>query len=116
MTQLPVADSKSQGAEERLQPGMDGSRVEKGEAMAKDKKNGKLKGKDYAEKLSAGDKEKIFQKYETTGRRAVGQETGSGIGLAFCTAAAHAMKGRVWVEDRPGGGSRFILEFPFQLA
>jgi two-component system sensor histidine kinase/response regulator len=59
------------------------------------------------------EKGKIFQKYETTGRKTAGGDTGTGIGLAFCAAASEAMKGKVWVEDRPGGGSRFILEFPF---
>lgn len=58
------------------------------------------------------DKERIFEKYTTTGRKGLQLESGSGVGLTFCRVAAQAMKGKVWVEDRPGGGSFFILEVP----
>jgi signal transduction histidine kinase len=55
-------------------------------------------------------KQKIFEKYTTTGRSTALTDTGSGLGLTFCRMAAEALKGRVWVEDRPGGGSVFALE------
>lgn len=55
-------------------------------------------------------KKTIFEKFMTTKRGAL--DTGSGIGLSFCRAAADALKGKVWVEDRQGGGSHFHLEFP----
>ena len=56
-------------------------------------------------------KERIFEKYTSfTKRKPALEETGTGIGLAFCRLAAQALGGRVWVEDRPGGGSLFILE------
>ncbi len=59
------------------------------------------------------DKQAIFEKYKSSRPRADGlAEAGSGIGLSFCKLAAEAMKGRVWVEDRPGGGSVFSLEVP----
>jgi signal transduction histidine kinase len=58
------------------------------------------------------EKTRIFEKYNTSNRKEASLETGTGLGLAFCTAAAKALKGRVWVEDRPGGGSRFIIESP----
>ncbi len=60
------------------------------------------------------EKEKIFEKFVTKGKTATGMEaeSGTGIGLTFCRLAAEAMKGRVWVEDRPGGGSVFHFEFP----
>ncbi len=58
------------------------------------------------------EKKRIFEKYTTSGRKDAGVETGSGIGLSFCHAAVAAHKGRIWVEDRPGGGSRFIVELP----
>ena len=60
------------------------------------------------------EKQKIFDKYSTTGRKEAPEETGTGIGLAFCRVATQALKGRIWVEDREGGGARFILELPFQ--
>ena len=56
-------------------------------------------------------KKAIFDKFTTTKRQGGGIENrGSGIGLAFCNKAAAALGGRVWVEDRPGGGSCFIVE------
>jgi two-component system sensor histidine kinase/response regulator len=60
------------------------------------------------------DKQKIFEKYTTTGRARAWTDTGSGLGLAFCRLAAQAIKGRVWVENRAGGGSLFVLEAPAQ--
>jgi two-component system sensor histidine kinase MtrB len=34
---------------------------------------------------------------------------GTGLGLALVSEHAHVMGGEVWVEDRPGGGSRFVV-------
>lgn len=56
-------------------------------------------------------KQVIFEKFATI-ERGPSLETGSGIGLTFCRAAAQALGGRIWVEDREGGGSHFHLEFP----
>lgn len=58
------------------------------------------------------DKERIFDKYVTSGRKGPALDTGSGVGLAFCREAVAAHKGKIWVEDRPGGGSRFFVELP----
>lgn len=58
------------------------------------------------------ERERIFEKYTTTGRKVLSMEAGSGVGLTFCRLASQALKGKVWVEDRPGGGSLFILEYP----
>ncbi|MBI4376014.1 MAG: response regulator [Elusimicrobia bacterium] len=56
------------------------------------------------------EKTNIFEKYVTTKKS--DEDSGSGIGLTFCRIATQALGGRIWVEDRPGGGSRFILELP----
>jgi signal transduction histidine kinase len=37
---------------------------------------------------------------------------GTGLGLAFCREVAMAHGGRIWVEERTGGGSRFCLLLP----
>ncbi len=58
------------------------------------------------------EKKRIFEKYVTSGRKDTAMDTGTGIGLSFCHAAVTAHKGAIWVEDRPGGGSRFIFELP----
>ncbi|MFA6316325.1 MAG: hybrid sensor histidine kinase/response regulator [Elusimicrobiota bacterium] len=55
------------------------------------------------------EKEAIFKKYH---RATAGSIPGSGIGLAFCRMACDALNGRIWVEDSPPRGSRFIVELP----
>jgi two-component system sensor histidine kinase/response regulator len=63
-----------------------------------------------------GEKVRIFEKYMTSHRKGAPLDTGTGLGLAFCRVATAALKGRIWVEDREGGGSRFILELPYLAA
>jgi len=58
------------------------------------------------------DKKSIFVKFERLGKGGVDAVRGYGIGLFFCRSAAAALRGKVWVEDRLGGGARFILEIP----
>jgi signal transduction histidine kinase len=59
--------------------------------------------------ISDEDKEKIFEKFHQVkqGKKLPGQ--GVGLGLAICHSIALAHRGAVWVEDNPGGGSRFKL-------
>lgn len=40
------------------------------------------------------------------------QIRGSGLGLTFCKLAIEAHNGKIWVEDAPAGGSRFIFTLP----
>ncbi|MFC1678750.1 response regulator [Elusimicrobiota bacterium] len=63
-----------------------------------------------------GDKERIFGKNVYLETDASQAPTGHGIGLYFCRDAAKALGGKVWVEDREGGGSRFVLELPLRIA
>lgn len=41
-----------------------------------------------------------------------GDNTGSGLGLALVARHVRLHSGAVWVEDRPGGGARFVVELP----
>lgn len=66
---------------------------------------------DRGKGVPSGQKQAIFEKYTTT-KSGAALDTGSGIGLTFCRVAAEALQGRIWVEDRDGGGSHFHLEFP----
>ena len=58
-------------------------------------------------------REQIFQRFSRGGlavRR--GGDGGSGLGLALVAQHVERHGGRVWVEDRPGGGARFVVEVP----
>lgn len=57
--------------------------------------------------IPAANKNRIFDKYVTSAA-----QQGTGIGLAFCRVAATSLKGTIRVEDRPGGGSLFIIDLP----
>jgi hypothetical protein len=39
-------------------------------------------------------------------------DSGAGLGLALVTQHIHRHNGTTWVEPRPGGGARFIVELP----
>ncbi len=55
----------------------------------------------------------VFERF-TRGARAGsrGADTGSGLGLALVAEHVRRHDGKVWVEDRPGGGARFVVEIP----
>ena len=55
------------------------------------------------------DKEKVFEKFHQVkqGKKIAGQ--GVGLGLSICRTIIQAHRGAIWVEDNPGGGSRFKL-------
>jgi two-component system sensor histidine kinase KdpD len=60
--------------------------------------------------VAAADRERIFDKFY----RAVPEQaqSGVGLGLALCRAIASLHEGRVWVEDREGGGAVFCVAIP----
>ena len=55
--------------------------------------------------------DKIFDRFaQIRGRH--GRRAGSGLGLAFCKMAIEAHGGKIWVENRPEGGSKFSFTLP----
>lgn len=59
-----------------------------------------------------GEAEHIFQRF-TRGTLPTGRAApGTGLGLAIARALVEAHSGRLWVEARPGGGSRFTSTWP----
>ena len=60
--------------------------------------------------IDAADAERIFEPFFTNG---VG---GTGLGLALVAEHATALGGEAWVEDRPGGGARFVVRLPTEAA
>ncbi|HSB62475.1 MAG TPA: HAMP domain-containing sensor histidine kinase, partial [Vicinamibacteria bacterium] len=59
-----------------------------------------------------GERERIFEKFYRVGRSETQGRRGSGVGLALVRHVAEAHGGRVTVEGRPEGGSRFTLWLP----
>lgn len=54
-------------------------------------------------------RESIFNRFESSEKHGV---KGTGLGLAIVKRLVELHKGRVWVEDNPGGGSSFVVELP----
>lgn len=81
---------------------------------AVDGRNVRFEVLDRGPGIPEGEKWNIFKKYYRVQSAAADHVPGAGIGLAFCRLACETLGGRIWVEDRPGGGSRFFVEVPRQ--
>lgn len=58
-------------------------------------------------------RDRIFNRFDRGNRAGSrGTDTGSGLGLALVAQHVQRHGGSVWVEDRPGGGARFVVEIP----
>jgi signal transduction histidine kinase len=62
--------------------------------------------------IPSGERERIFQHFYRLDRDQRAHTQGSGLGLAICRGIVEAHNGRIWVEDRPGGGSIFLIALP----
>jgi signal transduction histidine kinase len=60
--------------------------------------------------VSASEKQRIFERFARGS--AARQRVGTGLGLALVAEHAAAHDGQAWVEDRRGGGSRFVVALP----
>ncbi|MBV9175335.1 MAG: PAS domain-containing sensor histidine kinase [Chloroflexi bacterium] len=58
--------------------------------------------------IPAAARQRIFDKYE----RLDEASSGLGLGLAIARAAVEAQGGRVWVDESPLGGARFVVSIP----
>jgi len=70
----------------------------------------KLWVQDNGPGIPLSEQERIFGKF--TRLKGVNTTSGLGIGLAFCRLAVSGHGGRIWVESRPGQGSKFFLTLP----
>jgi signal transduction histidine kinase len=58
------------------------------------------------------ERDRVFESFYRLPQEASKRTPGSGIGLAVVHVLAREHQGRVWVEAAPGGGARFVVEFP----
>jgi two-component system sensor histidine kinase KdpD len=57
------------------------------------------------------DVDRVFEKFYRSREREGG---GMGLGLTICRGIVRAHGGRIWVEDRPGGGASFRFTLPLE--
>ncbi len=60
------------------------------------------------------ERERIFERFARGSMAAGSRGAGGGTGLGLALVQEHVKlhSGRVWIEDRPGGGARFVVELP----
>jgi two-component system, OmpR family, sensor histidine kinase MtrB len=63
--------------------------------------------------VAQSEREKIFERFARGS--AARNRIGTGLGLALVAEHSAAMGGRAWVEDRSGGGARFVVELPTEV-
>lgn len=62
--------------------------------------------------LSESEKTEVFEPFYRSPAVAATQVRGMGIGLTACKRIVEAHQGRIWAEQREGGGSIFCIELP----
>ena len=60
--------------------------------------------------VAVGERTRIFERFARGS--AARHRIGTGLGLALVAEHAAALGGEAWVEDRPGGGARFVVRLP----
>lgn len=71
-----------------------------------------LRVEDHGVGVPRAERERVFDAYERLARDQDSERTGTGLGLAIVRQIARACRGRVWLEDAPGGGTRAVFELP----
>ena len=64
--------------------------------------------------LPPGEERRIFEKFHRAD--AAPSVRGAGLGLAICRGIVQAHGGRIWAENRPGGGVAFRFTLPLTEA
>ncbi|MCX2744005.1 tetratricopeptide repeat-containing sensor histidine kinase [Mangrovivirga sp. M17] len=74
--------------------------------------NLQLKISDHAQGFSEEDKKHLFQKFKRLSARPTHGESSTGLGLSIVKLLVDQLNGSIKVEDTPGGGATFIVNFP----
>jgi two-component system sensor histidine kinase KdpD len=64
--------------------------------------------------LAAEDLGRVFEKFYRGVHATAPASRGAGLGLAICSAIIEAHGGRIWAENRPGGGACFLFSLPLE--
>jgi two-component system sensor histidine kinase MtrB len=64
--------------------------------------------------VARSERDRIFERFARGS--AARHRIGTGLGLALASEHSNAMGGAIWVEDRAGGGARFVFEIPIRKA
>jgi two-component system sensor histidine kinase KdpD len=64
--------------------------------------------------LTAEELERVFEKFYRGAHTTATGSRGAGLGLAICSAIIQAHGGRIWAENRPGGGACFWFSLPLE--
>ena len=62
--------------------------------------------------IPLAERERVFDKFYQVGRIAGERPSGTGLGLTIARHLVELHRGRIWVEDAPGGGAAFVLLLP----
>jgi two-component system sensor histidine kinase MtrB len=63
------------------------------------------------------DRTRVFERFARGAKaHSSGRDDGSGLGLALAAENTLLQGGRLWVEDAPGGGARFVVELEAESA
>ncbi len=71
-----------------------------------------LRVEDYGPGLPPEHLEHIFDKFFRVQSSERSGIPGTGLGLSICRGIVQAHGGRIWAENRPGGGARFVVALP----
>jgi len=63
--------------------------------------------------IPPADLERVFDKFYRV--QQPGQVTGTGLGLSICKGIVEAHGGRIWAENRAGGGARITFALPLRM-
>ncbi len=67
---------------------------------------------DNGKGIPDADRELVFDKFYQVRNQTRRKPSGSGLGLAICKNIIQMHKGRIWIEDNPGGGTKISFTLP----